>query len=433
MGKRRPDLAAMVPSGASSPPEAPASPAGALEAEPAPRRRPPIELGWILLGRFDPPDREAVLAARERMLDSLAETFPAFEWRMPLVERDAAATPDREEVVSLLDLGVLERQAKSWDFALVVTGIDLRSFYKPFALGAPSRMLAVAALSTNRVDPRSSGRGPQAGERVEVMTRRLYALGLHLFGHLAGLAHSDEPQELMYDVRAVSDLDGMEHFAEDQLEDLSQELAEVADVRLEERKVERRPKGRLGFYLKAAWHNRGALADAVRHAHPWQFPYRLSRLTTAALSALLVLMITAEAWDLGMSQDPRFVALLSLGTLLVTSGYLLRRQRLLVRREVARLTELTVVTNVSIVVTVLGGMATTYAGLFALTLAGARLFFRRHLIEGWAASLDRRVQPEHYFIFAAFVASLGLLIGALGASFEEHFYIRHVAYVDEET
>lgn len=397
-----------------------------------PARRPLIELGWILVGRFDPPDREAALAARERMLAALAESFPAFEWRMPALERDAPATPVREEVVSLLDLGVLERQAKNWDFALVVTGSDFRSHYKPFALGAPSRMLSVAALSTNRVDPHASGRGPFPGERVEVMARRLYALALHLFGHLAGLEHSDEPRDLMYDVGAVSDLDAMERFSDGDLEELARELAAVADVRLEERKG-RRPRGRLGFYLRAAWHNRGALVDAVQHARPWQFPFRLSRLTTAALSALLILMITAEAWDLGMSQSPRFVVLLSAVTLLVTCGYILRRQQLLVRREVARLTELTVVTNVSVVVTVLLGMLTTYAGLFALTLLGARLFYGRHLIQGWAASLDGDVRPEHFFIFAAFVASLGILIGALGASFEEHSYIRHVAYVDEET
>lgn len=429
MDETRPEAAA-----AGEVPGTPGTPAP----PPAPDRRSLIELGWILVGRFDPPDRDAALAAREIILSTLAETFPAFDWRLPLLERDAPATPDREQVVALLDLGVQERQAKSWDFALVVTGIDLQSFYKPFALGAPSRMLAVAAMSTNRVDPRASGRGaragePHPGERVEVMTHRLYALGLHLFGHLAGLAHSEEPQEFMHDIGAVSDLDAMERFAPEHLEELAGELAAVADVRLEEQKGERRPRGRFGFYLEAAWHNRGALADAVVHARPWQFPYRLSRLTTAALSALVVLMITAEAWDLGMSQDPRFVVLLSAVTLVATCGYILRRQRLLVRREVARLNELTVVTNVAIVITVLLGMVTTYAGLFALTLLGARLFFRRHLVEGWAASLDGSLRPEHFLVFAAFVASLGILIGALGASFEEHHYIRHVAYVDEET
>ena len=35
--------------------------------------------------------------------------------------------------------------------------------------------------------------------------------------------------------------------------------------------------------------------------------------------------------------------------------------------------------------------------------------------------------------FAGFVAALGLGVGALGGSFEDQTYFRHVAYVDEET
>ena len=33
---------------------------------------------------------------------------------------------------------------------------------------------------------------------------------------------------------------------------------------------------------------------------------------------------------------------------------------------------------------------------------------------------------------SAFVASVAILIGALGASFEEQHYFRHVIFVDEE-
>lgn len=160
---------------------------------------------------------------------------------------------------------------------------------------------------------------------------------------------------------------------------------------------------------------------------------RLSRLTTAAFSALLLLVITAEAWDLGMSQAPELVAALSTATLILTSAYILRRQQLLVRRDSSRLTELAVVSHVSIVVSVFLGMLTTYLLLFAVTLALARTLFSQHLVEGWAVSLGGQVLGHHYLVFSAFVASLGILIGALGASFEDQNYFRHVAYVDEET
>lgn len=394
--------------------------------------RPLIELGWVLVGRLPPPDREAAEAARERTLATLKREFPAFEWRMPVVEREGAPGPTPQmEVVDLLDQGVMVRQAKSWDFALVITGADLHSFYKPFALGAPSRSLSVAVASTTRIDPRASGRGGRSGDRTEVMTGRLHALALHLFGHLNELGHSEDPESYMYDLGAVTDLDRMQRFSTADVEHLATELDEVADPRLEEERGAGRA-GRARFYLRVMRHNWDDILDAVRRARPWEFPLRFSRLTAAAFSALLILMMTAEAWDLGMSQDPLFVSGLSVLTLVGTSGYLLRRQGLLVRREQRRLTELTVVSNVSTVISITFGMLTSYAMLFGATLLLARTLYGSRLVAAWAASIERVGWPN-YLVLAGFVASLGLLIGALGASFEGQHYFRHVAYVDEET
>jgi len=446
----------------------PASPEATRKPAAEAPRRPLIELGWVLVGRLPPPDRKAVEQARERVLETLGADFPGFEWRMPVVERETPPGPSPQmEIVDLLDQGVVERQAKGWDFALVITGSELESFYKPFALGAPSRSLSVAVASTVRIDPRASGRGtavrvgtgqrrtpsgsrrrespaaargdtapgnPALGDvdRTEVMTTRLHALVLHLFGHLNELGHHEDPESYMYDLAAVMDLDRMRRFSAEAVEYLGGELEEVADVRLEEERSAYR-SGRAAFYLRALWHNRDDIADAVRRARPWQFPLRFSRLTAAAFSALLILLITAEAWDLGMSQRPPFVTGLSVVTLVGASVYLLRRQGLLVRREVARLTELTVVSNVSTVISVALGLLTTYAMLFGTTLLLGRTLYRPRLVAAWADSLGGEVTWVHYLVLAAFVASLGLLIGALGASFEGQSYFRHVAWVDEET
>ena len=385
------------------------------------RTKPLIEMGWLVVGRLETPDREAVEVARAQMVEELSAAFPQFSWRMPLLEREAPVSRAREQPVELLDQAVVERQAKGWDFALVVTGADLLSYYKPFALGAPARSLSVAAVSTIRIDPEASGRGWPGEDRAEVMARRLN-----------GLEHGEEPWDYMADVDVVGALDRMERFSEASIEELSGELADVADLRLEERGGGI-TRSRFAFYLRTAWHNADDIFEAVSQARPWQFPLRLSRLTTAAFSALVILMVTAEVWDLGMSQPAWLVATLSGIILVVTSGYILGRQQLLVHRESERLTELGVVSNLSMVLAVLLGMVTTYAVLFGVVLLLARTVYSRSLVAGWAASLHGPPDFGHYLVFSGFVASLGLAIGALGASFEEQGYFRHVAYVDEET
>ena len=224
----------------------------------------------------------------------------------------------------------------------------------------------------------------------------------------------------------------MSHYTPSQHEQLRQELSDAADLRLEEHPEAARG-GIALFYLRAMRIGAGEIISAVVQAEPWQFPLRLSRLTTAAISTLLLLLVTAEAWDLGMSQPPLFVVQFSLLTLLGTSGFIVKRQRVLLRRGRRRLTEQTVVTNVAMSVVVFLGMATTSIVLFLLTLVLSNVLFSHTLVAGWAVSQQGRIAPYHYLVFSAFVASLGIVIGALGASFELPSYFRHIAYVDEET
>lgn len=391
-----------------------------------------IVVGWLIAHRFAHEDAAAVAQARVLMLDILQQQFGEFVWHIPVVQRFESLQSTIEEPVTLLDEGVQERDIQRWDYVFVMTQANLRSYYKPYALGAPSRAVSVAVLSTARLVPPQFPTTTEYQERAVVLARRICTLGLHLLGDLNGLAHADDPQTYMYPPEASEDLDRMMHYAPREHDQLRQEFSDVADLRLEELpEVVRGGVGR--FYLRAIWIGADDIASAVLQAEPWQFPLRLSRLTTAAISTLLILLVTAESWDLGMSQPPLFVLQFSLVALLGTSGFILKRQRVLLRRGRHRLTEQTVVTNVAMSVVVFLGMLTTYLLLFFLTLLLSYLLFSHTLVAGWAVSLQGKIAPYHYLVFSAFVASLGIVIGALAASFELPSYFRHIAYVDEET
>ena len=391
-----------------------------------------IEIGWVVVDRIDEPDRRAVERARDRLLDYMREIFPEFEWRMPLKQTESAVEGARASIVRLLDVGAGELESMHWDLALVLTDDDLETHYRPYCFAAPSSILSTAVLSTNRLDPRATGEPGDTEARVSAMSQRLFALAAHTVGELIGLDHSNRPSDLMFDLAEVSDLDAMKTFSPAATLVLREELHDVADLRLEERGRASR-WSRWGFYLRALWHERDVVFKAVRQARPWQFPFRFTRLLAAAFSTLLLLSITAEAWDLGMSQRPWLVALLSAGAVLVVSRFLLYRQQLLGRRTGSTPGELRVVAHAAVALSLVVGMVTTYVVLFASTLIIGLLFFRRHLVEQWAASIEGPITVNHYLIFAGFVASLGILLSALGASFEEQTYFRHVALVDEET
>lgn len=391
-----------------------------------------IEVGWIIVGRIDETDRAAIHQARDNLTNALGQIFSGFTWRMPIIQREEWRQSYRAEPAALLEYGLIERDMRHWDFVFIVTDMDLVSYYKPYALGALSRSVSTGMISTARLDPQATYPDAVQEERLAVMTRRLCALALHIFGHLNGLPHHDCTQSYLYDVSTIDELDNMRHFTDDQVRQLQANLHEVGDLRLEEEATSARPQP-LWFYCRGAWRGRADIAHAILQAKPWQYPFRLSRLTTAATSTLLVFLITAEAWELGMSQTAGVVSALSCSALLVTSLYILRRQRLLMRREITGLSEQIVTTNISVIAVVVLGMLTTYAWLFFAALGLSTLFFHHQLVVAWTASLDGQITTAHYVILAAFVASLGLLIGALGASFEQQHYFRHVTYIDEET
>lgn len=389
-----------------------------------------VEIGWVVAGRLERIDQMAVQEARSRMWSFLREHFPQFEWQMPLIHRKEVESKDRIQPVTLLDYGIFERESHQWDFALVITDIDLQAYYKPFSLAAPARSYSVAALSTARLDPESWLEITNEKVHVETMARRVCALALHLFGHLNDLSHTDDRGDVMFDLEAVNDLDRMERFSEENMNQLQEGLEHVADIRLEEQAGLR--SRTLMFYWKAVWHNRMDILGAVLQIRPWRFPFYLSKLTTAAISALLIMVITAEAWDLGMNQSAQVIIVLSIIALLGTSVFIIKRQHLLMRTRTRRLSEQRVISNVSVTISIIMGMATTYFLLFAVTLLISRFLFTSVIIEKWAVSTGGAVHTGNYLVLSGFFATLGIIIGALGASFEVQSYIKHIAMVDEE-
>ena len=386
-----------------------------------------IELGWLVVGEFDQTDLAVIHRAHEQMLKQVQSHFPEFDWFMPLVRYATPLVKNTGDVTQLLQEGLTEQDARHWDFTFVVTHADLTSYYKPYTLAVPSRALAVAVISLARLLPQSADRHSDKVCRAQ----RLCAIALHLLGDLNGVEHANASSDFMYPLRDVADLDAMQRYAANTQMQLQRELADIADIRLEEQ-PQAQTAGTVKFYLKGVWHLRDPIQSAVIQARPWEFPFRLSRLSTGAISALLVLLMTAEAWDLGMSQPLPLVTSFALLVLLGSTAFILTRQKLLLQRSRKRLSEQIVVNNIAISLIVLIGLATTFFALLFCTLALAGILFNHTLVVSWAASLGGDVSWSHYLAFAQLIASLGILIGSLGASFEGQGYIRHVAYVDEE-
>ncbi|GAA4457457.1 hypothetical protein [Novipirellula rosea] len=396
-----------------------------------------IEIGVVVAGPLDAVDSQAAKLAVEQTDARLSELFPSFrfnffEIKRPELAGTSMSVSGRVEPSLLLQQAVEERDSRHWDFAFVLTAAELVGNYSPYCFAALSRPLDTAIISMSLIDPQALGVEANPEERIERIARRLSRLMLHSIGHLTGLAKSDHPNDLLYHPPNAQALDLMAGIDKESLARQRAALAEIADQRLEEGAGRRLAYPT--FALRAAWINRKEIYQAVWAARPWQFPQRLSRLTIAAFSTLAVLLMTAEAWDLALAQDAGNVFVLLAITMLSTTVYVVLRQQLLVRRGTRR-SEQSIVTSAAAFGIVFVGMATTWMALFVVGVILTHFLFPNALIATWAAStIDnaRQLNSIDRPHMAVFAASLSLLIGALGASFESQHYFRHIIFVDEE-
>ncbi len=400
----------------------------------------------MLVGDYSAEAARVARLGRAAFLRQVRSQFPQFSWHAPLIEVPAVTGEATPEPVTLLDAALVEREGRRLDFAFAIWAGEMSGYERPHPMGAPSAIIGCAAAAIGRLLPESWD--DESEDRRTLLAQsgdHVRALVCHLLGHLVGLGHVDDATDFLHAPHDVGDLARMTAFGPVTVERLQRELADVADPRLEERPDRNPPRGlsryasyvaRSRFAVNAAWDNRDDVWLLLKRAKPWFLPLRLGRLVTAAASTLVILLMTAEAWEAGMSQTPLRLVVLSVASLVVATAYLVNKQRLLVARprrgKPARHSEQRSVGNVAVVLAVLIGMTVTYAALFVSALIAAWVCYPTPLVENWAASVEAPTGVDKYLRLAAGVAALGLGIGALGASFEPRGYVRHVAYVDEE-
>ncbi len=313
-----------------------------------------------------------------------------------------------------MERGLQEKLYRGWDFALVLVPNEREPRERIFTLGVPSSALEVAVLSSARLGPPSAG-----------LSARVAALALHLLGHLWGLEHA--PTGPMAPPEGAQ-LPGPAPFSPQERAAISSRLAEAADARLEEQ-----PRSRLGSWLSFAWRTfredpRGILADIWACA-PWQMPLRMARLTAATAVSLVFLLLGSDAWVVGVNAPARHLGGGAALSVLAATLFVFLGQNLgSLARGAGRREQLTR-THLVLFFTLLLGMGALWCVLFGVSLLATSLV-PRAVVSAWVGGSPGAAGLARH---AAFMASLGVLAGALGGNLEDEGAIKAELFYDEET
>ncbi len=324
--------------------------------------------------------------------------------------------------LDFLEIGLAEKLERDLPFLLIVTEVDLSSSSLAYTLALPSQLTNVAVMSTRRLDPAFWGDAPDA----ERAARRLSALMLHCFGHLNALRHADEPTNAMYALEGVQDLDRMTRLDAGQ-------FAQVARTLPREARERSTRDGKARFVLRMLAENAGAIARAVLRANPIRLMAMMPTMLAAALSVIVVLLFSAETWDVAAAVTVAEIVSFSL-MCLASAAFVLYRafafETLLSRDR--RITESGIVTVAATILSLLATLVAMFALFGGLMWLVIVTVFPERLMESWPGT-GTATSPVDHLKLSLFLASMGVLAGSLGGRSDSRDMVRGVLFITEET
>ena len=327
-----------------------------------------------------------------------------------------------------LDEASLRMVEGPFDLVIVITDVALYSRKHAVVAGLASPVSRVAVISTRKllVTPRGQ---PVRTLDSDAVRWNASALLLRLIGQVLGLGRARGAEELMSPYRFDETLRRVPQFTERERRRLE---------RLAERAPEREQIGGgtlavLFFHLaSAARHSGQVLLPLLRNRAPL-LPLSLPSLATASVVPTLILIFTAEIWDVGLNMTNRVAWVFGILSVLAATLYLTEVQNLFYPRKEKRIiTEHMAVVNVVIFLTIFLATLGLFVMVTLLMLFIVFYIFPPGLMVTWPSLEVGQIDTFDKIPLAAFISTVGVLTGALAGGLESRAVIRHLAlFLDE--
>ena len=389
-----------------------------------------IDVG-VLIANTPVGDLERLQAFAARMADDAADELgdaTEVAWRFHAEE--PAHLPDAADrrPAEFLDEATHRMSEGPYDVVVVLTDAPLRSRRERFVPGLASELSRVAVLSTR--DLRRAPRGkPRRSLDDPAVRWNAATLLLHLIGHVLGADHRTRDGSVMGPFRFEPARRAVPRFdaaVEAHLERIAGEVPEAAAR-------SRDPIRRLVFYVETVARHPGEIVRALVRSRAPLLPFSLPKLATAALAPTLVIVFSAEAWDVGFHMDDATAALFAAVSVVAAAVYLLFIQNLSFPRKRHRvITEHTALVNVTVFLILLFAMAGLFVIVGTIILAIELVVFPPNLMSNWPSLEQPTVDIVDMVRTAVFISTIGVLSGALAGGLENRTVVRHLTLFRDE-
>ncbi len=329
------------------------------------------------------------IAARTQ---AVLEERSGAKWGIELEEPARLPDDNPRRPSDFLDEATMRMAEGPYDLVIVVTDVALvsRKMRLETVLASPVARVAVLStrslLATPRGEPIRSLEDPVVGERAERLLERV--VERLLGGDLR---------------RAVA------RFPEAELRG----GGVVRGVLFHSRSA----AGHAGLVAGTLWRNRAPFLSLS-----------LPTLATAAVAPALILVFTAEIWDVGFGMGNVTAGAFATLSVVAATVYLATVQDLFFpRRERRVVNEHLAVVNVTVLLTLLLMMVGLFLMVGGLMVGIQMLVFPPDLMETWPTLEVAGVSLADHVRLACFISTVAVTTGALGGGLESRTLLRHLA------
>jgi hypothetical protein len=387
-----------------------------------------VDVG-VLVARSPNGDEERLRSFTERLVGDVEPKLSpgtAVPWRFHAVE--VASLPDghpRRPSVFIDDVSARMAEGPH-DLSVVVTDVPIVSHQQKSVPGLASPISRTAVLSTAKL---LTGARRESATSLDAEPIRWNAatLLLHLVGHVLGAAHDRAGGGVMAPFRFDPGRRSIPAFDVPATDDLRQVPTRIPDG--DESTGTRRS---LAFHAASLRRHPWQVVRAVATSGGLMLPLSLPKLTTAAVTPTLILVFSAETWDVGLHLDNVVAATFALVSLLAAALHLVCVHDLLFPREPGRtITEHMALVNVAVFLILLLGMVGLFLLVGVIILVIELYIFLQNLMSNWPTLEDPTVCSIDLVRTAVFISTLGVLSGALAGGIENRAVVRHLALFED--
>lgn len=344
-------------------------------------------------------------------------------WFFDFTDSEQLESDNAREPSDFLDSASLRMVEGPYDLMIVVTDVPLKSRKNMLQAGLYSKVARTIVVSTRKLTTTGKKRAPLHLEQ-EIVKRNGEALLLHLIGHIFGLKHNREKHGSVMSIIDFPSNDLPTGFSKTEKHELQKNGSEGSE------KTPR--KGNMlqnfGFHLWMILQNLINFLEPILRNKAFFLPLRLPGLATAAVAPGLLLVFTAEIWDVGFGMTNSTAIYFAVISIICASLYLVNVQTLfLPRKEKKVLTEHLAVANGVIFFSVFLACIGLFVMMVALMLFIELYIFPSGLMQTWPTLEHGNVILSDKVRLAVFISTVCVITGALAGGMENKRFLHHLA------